>query len=292
MYEKLESCPSCSHSKFDNYLICKDHSVSKEHFALVKCAKCELLFTNPRPSEKELHKYYESEEYISHTDKGTSIINFLYKIVRHYTLNKKRKLIEKLSPIGTVLDYGCGTGDFIKKCKKKEWQVSGVEPNERARKIALQKTGKSIHQDLSEIHKEEKFDVITSWHVIEHISELKETLKKLRKKIKKEGLLIVAVPNANAYDATWYKEFWAAYDVPRHLYHFTPKSFSKLARETNLKIINTIPMTFDAYYVSLLSEAYKSGKNSFINGMLSGLKSNKLAQKSENYSSLIYILKK
>jgi 2-polyprenyl-3-methyl-5-hydroxy-6-metoxy-1,4-benzoquinol methylase len=292
MYERLEKCPSCQNPQFENHLICQDYSVSKESFALVKCKNCNLIFTNPRPGKEELFKYYQSDDYISHTDKGNSLINFIYKLVRKYTLNKKRSLVLSLNQSGKILDYGCGTGDFIKVLSNSKSDVSGFEPDQGARELASIKSNTTIYHSLDQLKSVEKFDVITAWHVIEHVDELRNTLKILRKSLKKGGHMIIAVPNSNSYDANKYKEYWAGYDVPRHLYHFTQDSFSVLIRLQKLSLIKTLPMKFDSYYVSLLSEKYKSGSTNFIKGLLTGMKSNRLATKSTDYSSLIYILKK
>lgn len=292
MYEKLESCPSCKHPQFDNYLICEDHQVTHESFALVKCTNCELIFTNPRPQSHELTKYYQSKDYISHTDEGNSLINVLYKLVRSYTLKKKRQLIEKYSTPGMILDYGCGTGDFLKVCEKSQWLTTGIEPDSGAMEIAKTKLNGTVVDSLGYLKNEKTFDVITMWHVIEHVSQLKETLKKLHKQLKQGGYMIVAVPNPNSFDASLYREHWAAYDVPRHLYHFTRTSFGNLVEKTKLKFITTHPLKFDSYYVSLLSEKNKSGKMKLISGFLNGLRSNRKANKSSEYSSLIYVLKK
>lgn len=292
MYEKLENCPSCQHPQFDNYLICEDHSVTHESFALVKCKNCELVFTNPRPSKDELGKYYQSDTYISHTDKGNSLINVVYKLVRSYTLKRKRSLIHQFKSSGTILDYGCGTGDFLKTMGKRGWNTVGIEPDNGARAIAEKKINGEILSTIDEIGSEEKFDIITAWHVVEHISDLSETLKLLRKRLNKDGYFLVAVPNINSYDAEVYKEHWAGYDVPRHLYHFTKTSFANLMEKVKFKLVKTFPMKFDSYYVSMLSEQYKNGRKSLLQSFLTGLKSNSKASKSGEYSSLIYVLKK
>ncbi|WP_462253852.1 class I SAM-dependent methyltransferase [Ekhidna sp.] len=290
MYERLEACPSCEHKQFDNYMICDDHSVTGESFALVKCSNCDLVFTNPRPKEEALPKYYKSDQYISHTNKGNSLINIIYKLVRNYTLNQKVKLIKRLNgSSGTLLDYGCGTGDFIKIASNNKWQAFGYEPDEDARKIASEKNNKSILKSLKESPQE--LDIITLWHVLEHVSELKETARDLKKRLKKGGYMIVAVPNHNSFDAQVYKEYWAAYDVPRHLYHFDRVSIENLAKKLKLQVVETLPMKFDSYYVSMLSEKYKNS-GSLLRAIKTGFLSNKKARKSKEYSSLIYILQK
>ena len=225
MYEKLEECPVCSSKRFDNYLICDDHSVSKESFALVKCHKCALILTNPRPKKEFLSQYYQSNEYISHTDKANSLTNLIYKIVRSYTLRKKVRLLNRLNAgVGKVLDYGCGTGDFIMKCRKQKWEAYGVEPDDQARSLAVKKNKDSVFADIKDLN--EKFDIITAWHVVEHISDLVDTIKALKKKLNNGGSFVIALPNHKSYDAEFYGSSWAAYDVPRHLYHFDQQSMS------------------------------------------------------------------
>lgn len=290
MYEKLEECPVCKHSNFTNYLICDDHSVSGESFALVKCEKCSLVFTNPRPDEKSLSAYYKSDEYISHTDKANSLINFIYKLVRQYTISQKIKLIKKLNKgPGYLLDYGCGTGDFIKVANNKDWHAYGYEPDVNANQIALSKNPGRILNSI--IDPDKQFDIITAWHVIEHVSDLNQTIKNIKKILAPEGQLIIALPNHKSYDAEHYEKNWAAYDVPRHLYHFEPGSIKSFANKFKLKLVDTLPMKFDSYYVSMLSEKY-CGNNNLLKALRIGLRSNNKAAKTNNYSSLIYIFKK
>ncbi len=290
MFEKLENCPSCGHPQFHNHLICTDHTVSGESFALVKCGKCELIFTNPRPTNQVLPSYYQSSEYISHTNRANSLVNFIYKLVRSITLRHKLKLITRLTKKRELLDFGCATGHFIRFCEQRGWSVTGLEPNEQARATALSGLNGSVHEELKEIS--QTFDIITAWHVIEHVSNLNETIKQLAKLLNDKGTLVIALPNCNSLDAKHYKEHWAGYDVPRHLYHFTQKSFSNLLSKHKLKLIETLPMKYDAYYVSLLSERHMTGKSHFLNAIQQGKKSNLSAKQSFEYSSLIYILSK
>lgn len=289
MYEKLELCPICKNTHFTNFSIATDHSVSGESFALVQCSKCNLVFTNPRPDESSLPSYYQSDEYISHTDKGNSLVNILYKLVRNVTLRKKHDLISKYHKKGKLLDYGCGTGHFLSYCQKNGWNTTGIEPDEGARIQATEK-GINLANSIEEV--EDNVDIITAWHVVEHISDLRKTLKSLKAKLKKGGVLIVAVPNLSSYDAKQYGEFWAAYDVPRHLYHFSQESFGTLIDKLKLQLVDTLPMKFDSYYVSMLSEKYKTGKNNYLRAFNTGRKSNREAKRSGEYSSLIYVLKK
>ena len=212
-------------------------------------------------------------------------------IVRNYTTKQKVKLINSFSTTNkSVLDIGSGTGDFLLACKQNGWSIDGVEPNNRANKETRSKTGTEISKDISELDNKQ-YDVITMWHVLEHVPNLNEYLLVLKKILKPDGVLVVAVPNHKSYDATYYKEFWAAYDVPRHLWHFSRLSIDKLFQLTNMKVTKTLPMKFDSFYVSLLSEKYKTGKSNFIKAFYIGLQSNLKARSSKEYSSIIYVIK-
>jgi len=275
-------------------MVVKDHSVSKESFNIMVCDNCNFHFTNPRPSEDEIGKYYDSEEYISHTDQANSPINLLYKIARQYALRSKKKLINSVAKDkkGRILDYGCGTGYFLETMKSDDWKTYGIEPNDKARAIATQKV--KVKRSIDELDlKNKKFDIITLWHVLEHIHDLNSTIKSLKTILKEKGKIIIAVPNIESYEESIFGEEWAAYDVPRHLYHFSQETMKTLMLKHGLKIKKTYPMKLDAYYISLLSNKYKFAKNKFINSFITGYKSNTYASKNKNnYSSLIYIIKK
>lgn len=275
-------------------MVVKDHAVSQESFSICKCNNCSLLFTNPRPNEENIGKYYLSEDYISHEDKSSNLVNFMYKLVRKLTLKQKVKwLKENKESQGRLLDFGCGTGYFLKAAEKHGWKAVGLEPNEKAAHMATKKHGLRILKNTSELEEEKKFDVITLFHVLEHVHELKNTLELLLTKLKKRGLLFIAVPNFNSYDSSVYKENWAALDIPRHLYHFTYESMEVLANQHHLKIKTTKPMIFDSYYVSILSDSYINNKKNLIKSVLNGYKSNRLGKKeNNNYSSILFILKK
>ncbi|TBN04040.1 class I SAM-dependent methyltransferase [Hyunsoonleella flava] len=276
-----------------SYLIVKDYSVSGEEFHLIENSEYGYLETSPRPSENKLPEYYKSEDYISHTDSKRNLFEKAYHFVRSISLKKKLKLINSFSLKGkTLLDVGCGTGDFLKTSQKNGWQVFGIEPNEKARAIANKKTSNAVFEIEHLLKfKAHSFDIITLWHVLEHLPNLEEHISIIKKLLKPEGKLIIAVPNYQSYDAKYYKAFWAAYDVPRHLWHFNRDSVSSLVGKFNLKVIKTKPMWFDAFYVSMLSEKYKSGKMNPIKGFWVGLVSNIKALGSKEASSLIYIIK-
>ncbi|MCF2874826.1 MULTISPECIES: class I SAM-dependent methyltransferase [unclassified Tenacibaculum] len=270
------------------FLNCIDYTVSKESYEVMLNEEYDMLVTSPVPSN--LETYYLSEEYISHTDSKKGFIDKIYQLVKNYTLKKKLKLINSFNTESkTILDIGAGTGDFLKVCKENNWEIKGVEPSDKARKIAEEKSIR-LHEEITEI-KNTSFDVITLWHVLEHIPNLVEYTNQLKKLLKPNGVLIIAVPNYKSYDADYYKEFWAAYDVPRHLWHFSKNSIQKIFSNINMNVEKILPMKFDSFYVSLLSEKYKNKKSKAVKAFFVGLKSNLKAKKNGEYSSLMYIIK-
>jgi 2-polyprenyl-3-methyl-5-hydroxy-6-metoxy-1,4-benzoquinol methylase len=294
MYEKLNECPVCSASNLKNHIVVKDHSVSQESFNIMACDNCNFQFTNPRPNEMEIGKYYQSENYISHSDKANTPINFIYKLARKYALARKKRLINSIAKDkrGRILDFGCGTGHFLEIMREDGWKTYGLEPNEEARTVASTKT--KVEKNIEALKlKNKKFDVITLWHVLEHIHNINETIKVLKTILKEKGKIVIAVPNIESYEQSIFEEKWAAYDVPRHLYHFSQETMNTLMLKHGLKVKKVYPMKLDAYYISLLSNKYKFNKNNFLNSVITGYKSNSYAeQNSNNYSSLIYIIKK
>ncbi|HEY8934156.1 MAG TPA: class I SAM-dependent methyltransferase [Cyclobacteriaceae bacterium] len=292
--QQIKVCPVCEGSTFKNYLSCKDYTVSHETFQLTKCEVCDLVLTNPRPENKKLDKYYISDDYISHTSNANSLIDRVYLLARKFTLNKKLKLISRYNTPSKLLDYGCGTGEFINHCKSNGWNISGVEPSILAREKASALTSSEIKTSIQEL-REEYFDVITLWHVLEHIPDFDKALKTISKLLNEKGTLFIAVPNYKSFDAEIYKHIWAGYDVPRHLWHFAPSTIKKLLSNQSLTLKEIVPMKLDSFYVSLLSEKYKRNKQSLpgmINAFINGLRSNLKAQKTGDYSSLIYIIQK
>jgi len=287
------SCPVCKNQKLSPFITCEDHTVSHEKFNIVSCESCGFKFTNPIPEASELGNYYKSEDYISHSNTKKGIISRLYHAVRRYTLKQKLALASSYVSRGTILDYGCGTGMFLKVCEEAGWNAFGVEPDSGARVIAKGMGLRTFKDkvDLSYELQGATFDAITLWHVLEHVTDLEETLSFFRSKLNKEGVLIIAVPNYTSYDAGYYKKFWAAYDLPRHLYHFEITTISKLLSGFGFKLEKTYPMKFDSFYVSMLSEKYKTGSIRYLSAVLNGLKSNMRAKAPHNYSSVIYVFK-
>jgi len=290
MLVKRDTCPICNGSQFESFLTAVDYTVSHETFTIVKCSGCGFHFTNPIPAENEIGKYYKSESYVSHSSSSKGIINKIYLQVRKYTLKKKLKLIQKEAKGKALLDVGAGTGHFLNVCQLNGFESLGLEPDEDARNFA--KTNFNLQlipsQQLHNLPDKSR-DVITMWHVLEHVYDLRNDLAKITSVLKDDGVLIVAVPNMNSYDAKHYKEFWAAYDLPIHLYHFTPNDIKNLFEQYNFQIDKILPMKFDSFYVSMLSEKYKGGN--LFKAFLVGLKSNWQA-KTDSYSSQIYILRR
>lgn len=291
--EQLTQCPLCQGGHSHVILKVKDHSVSQETFQIMQCNTCNFQYTNPRPDEKEIEKYYESSDYISHTDEGNNLVNSIYKMARKYTIRLKYNLVNDcLSKEATksILDFGCGTGDFLHYFAKHDWLTYGMEPNEKARQIAKAKLRQPIFPEISAI--KGSFSIITMWHVLEHVHQLHETIENLSQHLTDDGKLIIAVPNVASQDAEDYKEHWAALDVPRHLYHFTPDTISKLMAMHGFHLQQKLPMFLDAFYISLLSRKFSKGKQNYLSAVRMGLRSNMAARKSGNYSSNIYIFSK
>ena len=273
----------------NQYLETKDYTLTGESFQLLHDPVLDMLVTKPQP--EDLGKYYDSEDYISHTDSKKSLVDKIYQTVKGYNLKSKLSLIESYSSKEkTLLDVGAGTGDFLAVARRHGWEIFGVEPSVLAKRKASEKDIE-LFENLDALP-QKKFDVITLWHVLEHLPNLDEQISKLVGLLSDSGTLIVAVPNFKSYDAGYYKQFWAAFDVPRHLWHFSRNSVQRIFEKHGMKVVKVKPMIFDAFYVSLLSEKYKTGRQNFVKAIWSGFKSNLFAFRSKEYSSLIYIIKR
>ena len=273
-----------------HFLSVIDYSVSKETFDLYYDQDLDLLITSPQPSPENLGRYYESNDYISHTDSKRSLFEKAYHFVKGIALKNKLNLINNCSSSkGNLLDIGAGTGDFLFTAKQNGWETIGVEPSEKAKGIAI---GKGIKfSDSTQDLESHSFDVITMWHVLEHIPNLEIQINELKRLVKPNGTIIIAVPNFKSYDAKYYGKFWAAFDVPIHFWHFSKTAIQLLFQKENIKLEKVLPMKFDSFYVSLLSEKYKKGKMNFVKAIWIGLVSNWKAKSSLEYSSHIYVLK-
>ncbi len=289
-----DKCPVCSSANITEALKAKDHTVSGHLFSIWECVNCTLRFTQDIPVENEIGAYYKSEEYVSHTDKAPGLINKIYRVVRKRTLASKRRLVEKFfASKGQLLDIGAGTGAFAGEMQSKGWRVSGLEPDPDARKQALDNYG-MVLEHSEQLFRLEKnsFDAITMWHVLEHVHDLHGYMDQLRSLLKENGRLFIAVPNYTSKDSTLYKNEWAAYDVPRHLYHFSPASMKKLIAQHGFTLEKEKPMWFDSFYNSMLSSKYLNGRTNLPASFINGLRSNFSAMGNvERCSSVIYILK-
>jgi SAM-dependent methyltransferase len=294
--ESIVSCPVCNNGNTYFVLKVKDYSVSRESFDVFECSRCTLRFTHQAPVGEKMGIYYESEDYISHSNTRKGIINRLYHYVRHHTLSVKFHQIEKLTglQLGHHLDIGAGTGVFVQYMNQHGWKSQGIEPDAKAREIAMAHHNTLLMPSgMFESLLPETYDAISMWHVLEHVHELYPYLYKIKKLLKSQGLAFIAVPNYTSFDGRRYGEYWAAYDVPRHLYHFSPPSMKWLLSAAGFQLAHTLPMWYDSYYISLLSEKYKNGHSSIPKGFLNGFISNfKAFRDKEKCSSLIYVASK
>lgn len=292
----INTCPLCGGKHLEHAITCTDHYASGEQFSLYRCEDCGFIFTQDAPVEAEIGRYYETPDYISHSDTHKGLMNQVYHRVRKYMLSRKARLIKRTSGLskGSLLDIGTGTGYFSNEMKERGWQVKAIEKNAHARAFAKEHFELEVEaEDALAGYADDSFDVITLWHVMEHLEPLNETWEKLAQLLKERGVLIVAVPNPNSYDAGKYKKWWAAYDVPRHLWHFTPSAMQQFGGKHGFKLAEQHPMPFDAFYVSMLTEKYKGSRLAFLKGMWTGLLAwfSSLA-KAERSSSMIYVFRK
>ncbi|MEO7768527.1 MAG: class I SAM-dependent methyltransferase [Ferruginibacter sp.] len=290
------NCPCCGSKSIGKVLACKDYTVSNSMFEVWECEDCTLRFTQNAPDQDSIGAYYQSDTYISHTDTEKGMVNRIYKQARSYTLNWKMRLLKKGRDghldKGALLDIGSGTGAFLHKAFTAGWEVTGLEPDDGARTICKEKydiqpepPGKLFELSTA------KFDVVTMWHVLEHVHELHEYMGEIKRVLKPGGVALIALPNYTSKDAMHYAGYWAAYDVPRHLYHFSPKAMRILIEQHAMKLEAVKPMWLDAFYIALLSEGYKNGKSNLPAALWNGLQSNLHALKDKfSCSSLVYII--
>jgi 2-polyprenyl-3-methyl-5-hydroxy-6-metoxy-1,4-benzoquinol methylase len=290
------ACPVCKSAAILPNMMVKDYTVTMEEFSVWYCSDCTMKFTQDVPDQNSITKYYQVSNYISHSDTQEGLINKMYHLVRNITLKKKQQLIvnQTKKKTGEILDIGCGTGAFLNTMQQNGWSITGLEPDEIAVANAKAKYGIAAQSpDRLFDFPEKKFDAITMWHVLEHVHQLHDYIECLKKILKDDGTIFIAVPNYTAADAEHYKSFWAAYDVPRHLYHFSPKSMEKLLAKHGLKIKSFQPMWYDSFYVSMLSEKYKNGAGKLLSAFWFGLTSNiKAMHDYSKCSSVIYVIGK
>lgn len=292
----IHNCPLCNGIHLEHFIDCMDCYATRENFAIYKCSDCGFCFTQDAPVESEIGPYYESPDYISHSDIHKGCMNRIYHQVRRYMLKKKADLVCRVSGLesGHLLDYGAGTGYFAQTMRNGGWDVKAIEKSPMARDFALDHFNLVMESDIAlDFLKKQSFQVVTLWHVMEHVEKLDYLWKRIFDILVDGGTLIVAVPNCESFDARFYKEKWAAYDVPRHLWHFGPNSMKKMGERNGFSLIEELPMPFDAFYVSMLSEKYKGSSSYFMKGMWNGFRAWLASRNNkENSSSLIYVFKK
>ena len=286
-------CPWCGSEKAQINLWLKDEFLSKEDFHICECLNCGLSYTMPRPNKEKIGEYYKSEEYYSHQENKKGFIPRLYESVKKVNLKHKYNLATQGLNVGKMLDIGCGVGDFLHTAEEHGWTCTGVEPSEDAKAIAKTKTKADIinSEDMEKIP-DATFDLITMWHVLEHVDDLKWQIEQLHRLTKTKGRIVIAVPNYKSYDAQYYKELWAAYDVPRHLSHFNKNVLTKIFKSKNLELVQTDKLIWDAYYISYMSEQYKQHKFPLLKGAFRGCISNCKARHTNEWSSMVFIFEK
>jgi len=293
---QYEACPICDRKAIAYVHDSVDYTVTKKKFSIWECHNCYLRFTQNFPSQDEIGRYYKAEAYVSHTDSKKGLINNLYHRVRNFTLKSKRKLVQQETHLskGNILDVGCGTGAFLNEMKTAGWKITGLEPDKKASKNA-EKLYKIKTQNPEELFQlpPNSYDAITMWHVLEHVHQFNDYIKTLHNLIKDNGRIFIAVPNYTSYDASHYEQHWAAYDVPRHLYHFSPQSMEMLLNKHGLKLKSIKPMWFDSFYVSMLSQHIKNKKGNIVMAFIIGAMSNINAIfDKKKCSSVIYVVEK
>lgn len=285
-------CPWCGSNKAQINLWLKDEFLTKKDFHICECLNCGLLYTMPRPSKEKIGAYYKSDEYYSHQENKKGFVPRLYEAIKKINLKHKFRLASRDLPVGKLLDIGCGVGDFLHVAENKGWQCTGVEPSEEAREIARQRIkGDLLYSEDLEQLPDQSFDLITMWHVLEHVDDLKWQVAQLQRLIKPNGRIVIAVPNYRSYDGRFYNAYWAAYDVPRHLNHFNKTVITKIFKTSGLSLVSMDKLIWDAYYISFMSEQYKHHFMPLVRGVFRGLVSNAKARRSGEWSSLVYVFR-
>ena len=275
---------------------CTDHYATGETFSICRCRDCGFMFTQGVPVEAEIGRYYDSPDYISHSDTRQGWTNRIYHWVRRFMLVRKVWLVKRCSGLshGTLLDIGTGTGYFPDRLQKAGWTVTAIEKSASARAFARDRFGlEALPAEAFGQLPAASFDVITLWHVLEHLEALNGTWEQLYRLLKPDGVLVIAVPNPNSYDAAYYGERWAAYDVPRHLWHFAPSIMQRFGAKHGFILAERHPMPFDAFYIAMMTERYCRRKAPFLRGLWVGVKAwmASLGRK-ERSSSMIYVFRK
>jgi 2-polyprenyl-3-methyl-5-hydroxy-6-metoxy-1,4-benzoquinol methylase len=288
----MNACPWCKSENARSYIKLQDYFLTNDAFEVMECQSCHLLFTTPRPTPDKIDAYYQSEKYYSHQENKNGFIPHIYEAVKTVNLKNKLRMATHGIENGKILDIGCGVGDFLFKAKQSGWKVTGIEPSPNASKIASHKLQSQIllPSQISSLE-DESFNLITMWHVLEHVDDLNAQIKELHRLLKPNGRLVLALPNFMSYDADYYKDKWAAWDVPRHLNHFCRSSMDSVF-SSSWKKENVEKLLWDSYYISFLSEQYEGHSLALLRGVFRGFVSNWKAKKTGEYSSLVYFYRK
>lgn len=288
-----DRCPWCESENAQLHIELKDLFLTQEHFKIRECKECGLLFTTPRPNKNEIGRYYKSEEYYSHQENKKGFIPKVYEKVKSINLKNKYKMTTEGKVKGNALDIGCGVGDFLHTMEQHDWECTGVEPSEEAKAIAKKRIKAQVLSSEEQNNlPDNSFDIITMWHVLEHVDALRWQIQQLYRLCKPGGRIVIALPNYKSYDGQYYKAEWAAYDVPRHLNHFNKETLIKIFAENQLKHVKTEKLVWDAYYISYMSEKYRKHNLPLLRGAIRGLISNCKARKSGEWSSLVYVFER
>ena len=288
-----DKCPWCGSENAQPHIELKDLFLTQEPFKILECKDCGLLYTTPRPNKEEIGKYYQSDEYYSHQENKEGFIPKVYEKVKSINLKNKYNIATEKTTRGKILDIGCGVGDFLHTMEQQGWECTGVEPSEDAKAIAKKRIkAQLLSSEEQENLSDGSFDVITMWHVLEHVDALRWQIQQLYRLCKPGGRIIIALPNYKSYDGQYYKAAWAAYDVPRHLNHFNEETIVKIFEESHLKHIKTEKLRWDAYYISYMSEKYLHHSLPLLRGAVRGMISNCKARKTGQWSSLVYVFER
>ena len=288
-----DKCPWCGSENAQLHLKLKDLFLTQEPFKILECKECGLLFTTPRPNKDEIGRYYKSEEYYSHQENKEGFIPKVYEKVKSVNLKNKYGIATEGKEKGKALDIGCGVGDFLHTMEQHGWDCTGVEPSEDAKVIAKKRIkGQLLSSEEQENLPDSSFDLITMWHVLEHVDDIRWQIQQLHRLCKPGGRIIIALPNYKSYDGQYYKAEWAAYDVPRHLNHFNKETLIKILEESGLRHVKTEKLVWDAYYISYMSEKYRKHSIPLLRGAFRGLVSNCKARKTGEWSSLVYVFER
>lgn len=289
----MNTCPWCGTPTENNILELKDYFLSQEEFKIMECPHCGLRFTVPRPAPEVIGKYYQSDEYFSHQQNKKGLVPRIYEFVKSFNIKYKASLATAGIPHGCLLDIGCGVGDFLAYVQKQGWEVQGIEPSDAAKKIAESRLGFLPKAPTAyDSFPDQTFDVITMWHVLEHVDDLHFQTSEIIRLLKPGGRLIIALPNFQSFDCQYYKDKWAAWDVPRHLNHFAPDVLRGLFTSLGFQVIDTQRLRWDSYYISYMSERFLGHAFPLLRGAWVGLRSNCKACHNGMYSSLVYRFQK